>query len=41
MEREGNQRLEIAMPSLARWMAEYRAARPEIDQVDPADDYEL
>lgn len=41
MEREGNQRLEIAMPSLARWMAEYRAARPEIDQVDPADDDEL
>jgi len=41
MEREGNQRLEIAMPSLARWMEAYRKERPEIDQPDPADDDEL
>ncbi len=38
MDREGNQRLEIAMPSLARWMETYRKERPELDQPDPADD---
>ena len=31
MEREGNQRLEIAMPALARWMDEYRKVHPEVD----------
>ena len=41
MDREGNQRLEIAMPALARWMAEYRKDRPDVDQPDPSDDDEL
>ncbi len=35
MEREGSQRLEIAMPKLAEWMAEYRKDRPELDERDP------
>jgi len=32
MEREGNQRLEVAMPKLAAWMTEYKQARPELDE---------
>jgi tetratricopeptide (TPR) repeat protein len=38
MEREGSQRLEVAMPKLAGWMVEYRTARPEIDEPEPDDD---
>jgi hypothetical protein len=38
MEREGNQRLEIAMPSLAHWMETYRKERPELDQPDPVEE---
>jgi len=34
MEREGNQRLEVAMPKLAAWMTEYKQARPELDEPD-------
>ena len=34
MEREGNQRLEVAMPKLAAWMTEYKQARPELDDPD-------
>jgi hypothetical protein len=37
MEREGNQRLEVAMPRLAAWMTEYKQARPDLDDPD-ADD---
>jgi hypothetical protein len=35
MEREGSQRLEVAMPRLAAWMAEYRKEHPEVDARDP------
>jgi hypothetical protein len=38
MEREGSQRLEVAMPRLAEWMAEYRKDRPELDEKDPDED---
>jgi hypothetical protein len=38
MEREGSQRLEIAMPRLAAWMVEYRKDRPELDELDPDED---
>ena len=38
MEREGNQRLEVAMPKLAAWMTEYKQARPELDDPEPDDD---
>jgi hypothetical protein len=38
MEREGNQRLEVAMPKLAAWMAEYKTAHPELDEPEPDDD---
>jgi hypothetical protein len=34
-EREGSQRLAIAMPALAAWMETYRAEHPNIDIVDP------
>jgi hypothetical protein len=34
-EREGSQRLEVAMPKLSAWMTEYRAAHPELDAPDP------
>lgn len=37
MEREGNQRLEVAMPRLAAWMAEYKQAHPELDEPEPED----
>lgn len=37
MEREGNQRLEVAMPKLAAWMAEYKKEHPELDEPDPDD----
>ena len=35
MDREGSQRLEIAMPKLAAWMAEYKYAHPELDDPEP------
>ncbi|MEO8703454.1 MAG: hypothetical protein ABI867_25630 [Kofleriaceae bacterium] len=38
MDREGSQRLEVAMPKLAEWMIEYRAAHPELDTPDTDDD---
>jgi len=38
MDREGSQRLEIAMPKLAEWMTAYRADHPEIDTPDPDDE---
>lgn len=31
MEREGSQRLEVAMPKLAAWMTEYKQAHPDLD----------
>lgn len=36
-EREGSQRLDIAMPALAAWMKQYEAEYPDIDQPDPDD----
>jgi hypothetical protein len=38
MEREGNQRLEIAMPALARWMTDYKKDHPDVDQPLASDD---
>ncbi|MCX5743382.1 MAG: hypothetical protein NT062_12890 [Proteobacteria bacterium] len=38
MQREGSQRLDIAMPTLAAWVTEYRAAHPTIDDPDPDDE---
>jgi tetratricopeptide (TPR) repeat protein len=38
MKREGSQHLEVVMPKLAAWVAEYRKARPELDQPDPDED---
>jgi len=38
MEREGSQRLEVAMPKLAAWMTEYRATHPELDEPEPDED---
>jgi hypothetical protein len=38
MDREGSQRLEIAMPKLAEWMTTYREAHPELDTPDPDED---
>lgn len=35
MEREGSQRLEVAMPKLAEWMTQYKADHPELDAPDP------
>ncbi|HEV7559012.1 MAG TPA: hypothetical protein VGO00_26245 [Kofleriaceae bacterium] len=37
-DREGSQRLEIAMPKLAEWMTEYRKQFPEIDTPEPDSD---
>jgi len=38
MEREGSQRLDVAMPKLAEWMVEYKKAYPEVDTPEPDDD---
>lgn len=38
MDREGSQRLEVAMPSLAEWMTAYRAEHPELDAAADDDD---
>ena len=35
MDREGSQRLEVAMPKLAEWMTKYKAEHPELDAPDP------
>jgi hypothetical protein len=35
MDREGSQRLEIAMPKLAEWMAPYLKDHPELEAPDP------
>ena len=35
MDREGSQRLEVAMPKLAEWMSKYKAEHPELDAPDP------
>ena len=37
-DREGSQRLEIAMPKLAEWMTKYKAEHPELDTPDPDDE---
>jgi hypothetical protein len=37
MQREGSQRLEIAMPKLAEWMIAYRQTHPDIDTPDDDD----
>ena len=34
-EREGSQRLDVAMPKLAAWMAEYRKEHPDVDEPEP------
>lgn len=34
-DREGSQRLDVSMPKLAGWMAEYRIDHPDVDAVDP------
>ncbi|HEY1559157.1 MAG TPA: hypothetical protein VGF94_30255 [Kofleriaceae bacterium] len=34
-EREGSHRLEVAMPKLTEWMAEYRKKFPDIDDAEP------
>jgi hypothetical protein len=38
MQREGSQRLEVVMPKLAAWVAEYKKAHPELDEPDPDDE---
>lgn len=38
MQREGSQRLEIAMPKLAEWMVAYKAAHPDLDAPDADED---
>jgi len=38
MQREGSQRLEVAMPKLAAWMTEYKQTRPELDEPAPDED---
>jgi hypothetical protein len=35
MDREGSQRLEVAMPKLHEWMTAYKAAHPDLDAPDP------
>ena len=37
-DREGSQRLDVAMPTLAAWMAAYAEAHPELDEPPPDDD---
>ena len=34
-EREGSQRLDVAMPKLSTWMAQYRTEHPEVDEAEP------
>ena len=37
-EREGSHRLDVTMPALATWMAQYREQHPEVDDRDPDED---
>jgi hypothetical protein len=37
MDREGTQRLDVAMPKLAAWMTEYKQEHPELDEPEPED----
>ncbi|HVK83944.1 MAG TPA: hypothetical protein VM513_07545 [Kofleriaceae bacterium] len=37
-DREGSQRLDVAMPKLAEWMSEYAKDRPELEAPPPEDD---
>lgn len=37
-DREGSQKLEVAMPRLAEWMARYLSEHPELDEPEPDDD---
>jgi tetratricopeptide (TPR) repeat protein len=37
MDREGTQRLDVAMPRLAAWMTEYKQAHPDLDEPEPED----
>jgi hypothetical protein len=37
-DREGSQRLEVAMPKLHAWMTDYRKDRPELDEPTPEED---
>ena len=39
MEREGSQRLEVAMPKLAAWMVEYKQEHPQLDAPEPDDEF--
>jgi hypothetical protein len=36
-EREGSQRLDVAMPKLSAWIAEYRKDHPDVDTPEPDD----
>jgi hypothetical protein len=36
-EREGSHRLDVAMPKLAAWMAEYRTGHPDVDEAEVED----
>ena len=38
MDREGSQRLDVAMPKLHEWMTAYRAEHPALDAPDPDED---
>ncbi len=38
MDREGSQRLDVAMPKLAEWMTEYRKDHPDVELPDPDDE---
>ena len=38
MDREGSQRLDIAMPKLAEWMATYKVDHPDVDIPEPDDE---
>jgi hypothetical protein len=33
-DREGSHRLDVAMPAVAAWIAEYKKEHPELDQPD-------
>jgi tetratricopeptide (TPR) repeat protein len=38
LDREGSQRLDVAMPKLAEWMTAYRAEHPDLDAPEPEED---
>jgi hypothetical protein len=37
-EREGSQRLDVSMPTLSRWVAEFRKEHPDVDEPEPEHD---